>query len=439
MPELIHLTTLVAGVGQISVRKSVYGVIMNLLQSLYISRSDDIPSEELLQLMKECTKPAKLRLFGLLRDTPSSDYGIVDPINDKDFLDSLEGLTRLLSKIMIMASGSPGKHDSYKSQVSRTMIGYAGLLNVWRARWMSLITSTAFQLSPAVQIRSFIAMGTLAVNDVDDDMLYQLLVALRNALFKANETQTLPIVSMLRCLCKMVPALPQESRYLVQLFWLAVALLQSSYMAFFNEATCLLRISLEKMETDKLFGSAPVHDILLDGRRPLLDVTCQLDDILKLSFETSFSFSLAAIIFKGVRHSGLRDSAEAALRCLLDVTIRSRPADQRNTTFSDALGYFLALLPLSTSSLTYRQLLEECQVDHALLPQQETADDEEDNRAPRVCLALLGLTDTTKALLVTSFVGAMLMTAQGDDAETESLYTLLCDIAMTYPDIVALM
>jgi hypothetical protein len=304
---------------------------------------------------------------------------------------------------------------------------------------MSLITSTAFQLSPAVQIRSFIAMGTLAVNDVDDDMLYQLLVALRNALYKANESQTLPIVSMLRCLCKMVPALPQESRYLIQLFWLAVALLQSSHMSFFNEATCLLRISLEKMETDRLFESASVHDTLLDGRRPLLDVTCQLDDMLKLSFETSFSFSLAAIIFKGVRYSGLRDSAEATLRSLLGVTIRSRPADQQHTTFSDALGYFLALLPLSASSVTYRQLLEECQVEDACLPQQDTADDEEDNRAPRVNLTLLGVTDTTKALLVTSFVGAMLMTAQGDDAETESLYTLLCDIAVTYPDIVALM
>jgi len=439
VPEVIHLTTLVAGVGQISVRKSVYGVIMNLLQSLYMSRSDDIPAEELLQLMKECTTPTKLKIFGLLRDTPSSEYGMVDHTSDKEYLDTLEDLTLLLAKIMELASGSTGEHDSYINRGSHITIGFAGLLNVWRARWMSLITSTAFQLSPAVQIRSFIAMGTLAVNDVDDDMLYQLLVALRNALYKANESQTLPIVSMLRCLCKMVPALPQESRYLVQLFWLAVALLQSSHVAFFNEATCLLRISLEKMETDRLFESASVHDTLLDGRRPLLDVTCQLDDMLKLSFETSFSFPLAAIIFKGVRYSGLRDSAEATLRSLLGVTIRSRPADQQYTTFSDALGYFLALLPLSASSVTYRQLLEECQVEDAWLPQQDTADDEEDNRAPRVNVTLLGVTDTTKALLVTSFVGAMLMTAQGDDAETESLYTLLCDIAVTYPDIVALM
>ncbi|KAK2465915.1 hypothetical protein APHAL10511_001556 [Amanita phalloides] len=420
VPEVIHLTTLVAGVGQINVRKSVYGVIMNLLQSVYMSRSDDIPADELLQLMRECTTPAKLKLFGLFRDTPSSEYGTTDPMNDKDFLDTLEDLTLLLAEVMKLTSGS------------------SGLLNVWRARWMSLITSTAFQLSPAIQIRSFIAMGTLAVNDVDDDMLYQLLVALRNALFKANETQTLPIVSMLRCLCKMVPALPEESRYLVQLFWLGVALLQSSHMSFFNEATRLIRVSLEKMDADGLFAVTPVHEVLLEGRKPLLDVTCQLDDMLKLSFETSLSFSLAAIIFKGLRYSGLRESAEAALRSLLGVTIRSGPVDHHNMNFSDALGYFLALLPLSTSSVSYRRLLNECRVEDVWLPQQEITDDEEDNRAPRVNLALLGVTSTAKALLVISFVGAMLTTAQGDDAETECLYALLCDTATKYPDIVAL-
>jgi hypothetical protein len=122
VPEVVHLTTLVAGVGQISVRKSVYGVIMNLLQSLYMSRSDDIPAEELLQLMKECTTPAKLKIFGLLRDTPSSEYGMVDHTTDKEYLDTLEDLTLLLAKIMELASGSTGEHDSYINQAPHTTI-----------------------------------------------------------------------------------------------------------------------------------------------------------------------------------------------------------------------------------------------------------------------------------------------------------------------------
>jgi len=82
--------------------------------------------------------------------------------------------------------------------------------------------------------------------------------------------------------------------------------------------------------------------------------------------------------------------------------------------------------------------MEECYIAETWLPQPEIADDEEENHVPRVSPTLLGITDNTTALLVTSFVGVMLMTAQGDDAETELLYTLLCDIAVTYPDVVAL-
>ncbi|KAM6496242.1 hypothetical protein JOM56_008948 [Amanita muscaria] len=423
VPEIIHLATLVAGAGPTSVRKCVYGIVMNLLQSIYMSRSDDIPGEELHRFIKDCATPCKLKLFGLHRETSSSDHETVDPTNERDYLDTLENLTLLLSRVMELTSGS------------------TGLLNVWRARWMSLITSTSFQLSPAVQIRSFIAMGTLATNDVDDDMLYQLLVALRNALYKANESQTLPIVSMLRCLRKMVPSLQQNSRYIVQLFWLAIALLQSSHMAFYEEATCLLRVSLEKMEADRMFYTTPMHVVLLEGRIPLDEVSSQLDEILKLSFETSFSFSLASIVFKGIRHTPFRNSAQAALRSLLSVTMRSRQRsspDQRNTTLSDALGYFLALLPLSTSGPAYRRLLEDCHVDDAWIPQPGIEDDEEENHVPRVSPLLLGITDSTTALLATSFVGVMLTTAQGDDAESELLYMLLCNIAVKYPDIVAL-
>ncbi|KAF8638594.1 hypothetical protein AX17_002135 [Amanita inopinata Kibby_2008] len=427
VPEIIHLATLIAGVGSTAVRKSVYGMIMSLLQSLYLSRSDDIPAQELLDLITDCTTPGKLKLFGLSRETSTSEYGVLDPNTDKEYLDTLEGLARLMVQIMEITCGS------------------RGLLNVWRARWMSLVTSTAFQLSPAVQTRSFIAMGTLATTEVDDDMLYQLLVALRNALFKANEFQTMPVISMLRCLCKIVPALPENSRYLVQLFWLAVALLQSSHFAFYNEATCLLRVTLEKMEGERLFHSVPVHTVLLEGRAALEEVTSQLDEMLKLSFETNFSFSLASVIFKGIRQSGLRDSAEAVLRSLLCVTVRSHATipegspGYKEPPFSDMLGYFLALLPLSATTATHHRLLDECRVDDAWIPSADTDMDEDQvTRVPRISTTLVGIVDSTTALLVTSFVATMIMTAQGDDAETEILYTLLSDIAMIYPDVVAL-
>jgi neurofibromin 1 len=53
-------------------------------------------------------------------------------------------------------------------------------------------------------------------------------------------------------------------------------------------------------------------------------------------------------------------------------------------------------------------------------------------------LDFIGAHDATNALFLTSLVGAILTTAQGDDAETQVLYNLLSDVAMIHPDIVSM-
>lgn len=309
---------------------------------------------------------------------------------------------------------------------------------------MSLITSTAFQVSPAIQTRAFIALGSLVNLEVDDDYVYQILVALNTTLSKTEDETKCPVVSMIRCLCKVVPALQKGSRYNYLLFWLAITLLQASEYTVFIDATRLLCVTLENMEKRGMFRSGPVPSILLKCRSPLEKVTAELDKALQISFDSNFSFSLAAIIFKGIRYPSLKDAAEAALRCLLCVTMRSQtnkdiPSGFRDSIPPDALGYFLALLPLSTTPESYRRLLDDCSIDDAWLPDAgfETLGDD-DSAAPRISPAFLGVTDSNTALLVTSFVSTMLSTAQGDDTETEILFSLLSDIANYFPQTVAL-
>ncbi|KAF8076811.1 hypothetical protein FPV67DRAFT_1605221 [Lyophyllum atratum] len=426
VPEIIHNVTLVAGCGPPLVRKSVYGIIMNLLQALYISRTEESLGPQLLRLINECTTPEKLRLFGLRRETPTSEYTNCDPKDDKDCLDTQEHLTEFLIQVMEVGSGSKG------------------LLNVWRARWMSLITSSAFQVSPAVQTRAFIALGTLATADVDDDFLYQILVAFNTALGKVTETHTLSVVSMLRCMCKVVPALPKDSRYICLLFWLAVALLQASHPSFYVEAARLLRVTVENIELRGMFQSESVSSFLLKSRVPLEDITSQLDEMLHISFESSFSFSLAAILFKGMRRTGMTEDARTVLRSLLCVTVRAETKSDisngfRDSISPDALGYFLALLPASTTPTAYRQLLDHCKIDDAWLSDAGLDGLEDDNcNAPRISPAFLGITDSSTALLATSFVATVLTGAQGDDTETEILFGLLSDIANSFPQTVSL-
>ena len=411
---------------------------MNLLQSLYISRPDDRTEPELMRLINDCTLPEYLKLFGLRRETPTAEYSNVELSGEKASLDTQEKLTQLLLRIMTVTAGSTGM--VYLIEFLTIYQPFLGLLNVWRARWMSLVTATAFQQSPAVQTRSFVVLATLAVSQVDDDFLYQILVAFKGALARANESNTAPITSMLRCMCKIVPAVVGTSRYICVLFWLAVALLQGSHASYYAEASSLLQVTLRNMEEQGLFKNNSVQNVLLEAREPLEQVTSQLDDMLRLSFEDSFSFSLAAIIFKGLRHSALKESAEAALRTLLQVTVAAHdPNGSPDLITHEVLGYVIALLTVSTTPKAFRRLLTESgfetawNIDVGILNT-----DEEDGCTPRLTAELLGIHDKTTALLVASFVGSILSTAQGDDAETEILYGLLSSLCFSYPEVVSM-
>ncbi len=309
---------------------------------------------------------------------------------------------------------------------------------------MSLVTSSAFQLSPAVQTRAFVSLGILATSDVDDDLLYQMLVAFKTALSQSHESDITSVVSMLRCIFRVVPALPFNSRYLPQIFWLAVALLQSSHMGIYVEAINLLRATLERMAEHGAFKERGVAVTLLESRVPLEEIAVQLDQILGLSFDVSFSFSLASIIFKGMRHSGLRDSVAATLRSLLRVPIHScsdpHHADDGPgaAMCPEIIAYFIALIPVSTTPEAFMTLLRAAEVDESWLSDDILPSELDDDAAVKIPPGLVNASDQNIALFMTSFITAILTTAQGDDKETEMMYNILSDIASSHPEVIAM-
>lgn len=425
MPEIAHLVTIVGATGEVVVRKAVYLIVVNLLQALRLVASDDNTKSQIRELLQESSEERTLQSFGLVRLAPGGYANYEAP--RREVLNLQEHLAETMIKIMSVTADT------------------TGLLNVWRARWMSLLVASAFQQSPCIQSRAFVVIGMLATQNVDDDLLYQMLVALKTALaataqVHSEEDAAAPIISMLRCITRVVPALETESRYLASLFWLAVALLHSSYLDFFEEAANMLSVTIETMEAQGFFSQDSVADVLLSMRMPLEDTAVQLDDLLGLSFQSSFSFSLVATIFKGIRVNSVQVPAQRALRALLKATARAGGADMRGEPDAplvpDALAYFLALLPVSTSRAKYKALVADSGAHSSWIP--ESAGREESENVPRVASELLGISDNNTALLATSFMGVMLSGAQGDDAESEIVYTLLSDIASVYPDIVAL-
>ncbi|KAL0070247.1 Ras GTPase activating protein ira2 [Marasmius tenuissimus] len=424
VPEVIHIVTLVAGIGATIVRKSVYGIVVNLVQCLCLARTEESTAPELAQLVADCSQSDVLQLFGLFRATTTSEYSASDvPLeNVKESIEVQERLTAFLLRIMVVCAGSKGQ------------------LNAWRARWMSLATSCAFQYSSMIQMRSFIVLGTLAGSDVDDDFMYQMLMAFRTALRQPDVADIVALVSMLRCVSRVIPGLPQDSRHIPQLFWLGVVFLQFSHVAFFEEGAQLLTLTLREMKKRGMFDQITLSARLLEARSPMEEPALQFDNMLQLSFDSNFSFSLAAILFKGIRHSGLRECTEEALRCLLSMSIQvaeehNRANGARDDVLSaDVLGYVLALLPLSTTTADFNQLLKACGARDEQLVETELMPLEDAPGAPHVSIEFLGINDTNTALLTASFVGVMLTTAQGDDAETEMLYGLLAEIANVFPE-----
>ena len=110
VPEAAHLVTLIAATGDILVRTSVYGIVVNMLQAVYLAKMGESGANpEMRALLYECATQENLRSFGLMRPNPTSDYVPYRPPNDKSFIDSLENLTLLLGRIMEAISGNTGK------------------------------------------------------------------------------------------------------------------------------------------------------------------------------------------------------------------------------------------------------------------------------------------------------------------------------------------
>ncbi|KAI5118442.1 hypothetical protein M0805_000576 [Coniferiporia weirii] len=421
VPEILHLVTLLASQGDVYMRNTIYGLTLQLFQSLYQVHSDDSSLvSEIRALLLELSLPKTVRLFGLVKTSCSNEFAAVDSQDERA---ALEGLARWLLRAIAVCSGN------------------IGLANIWRARWMSLLTATAFQLSPSIQPRAFVVLGTLASSDVDDDLLYQMLVALRSAMKTADESDTQCVVSMLNCICSVVPSLPMSSRYIGTLFWLAVALLQSSHAPFYREANDLLRACITTLHKQGAFKDRGFTATLIEARSSLSDISMQLDQLLGLSFDSDFSFSLAAVVFKGIRRPQLRESAIGVLRCLLTTAVSTMPTlPSEAPVHSDILGYFLALLSVSTTAQSYQQLLQEAHVGADWIPKKETFNRSEDDgdQVPRISFDLLGCHDPTTALLAISFLGSILSSAQVDDAESQMFFLILKDASMVFPDVVSL-
>ena len=110
VPEIAHLTTMLCATGALPVKTTIYGIAMNLVQSLHIARAEDEgPAAELKQLLDRASHPDTLRQFGLVRSHASSDYSSVESPPDQIPIEALEGITQLLIQALAHGAQSTGE------------------------------------------------------------------------------------------------------------------------------------------------------------------------------------------------------------------------------------------------------------------------------------------------------------------------------------------
>ncbi|KAL1917866.1 uncharacterized protein VTP21DRAFT_3700 [Calcarisporiella thermophila] len=410
LPELIHIITMLACTGPLMLRSSIHGLLINVTQSLALaSHLSDIQKMRLQVVLNEFSDPKQCLLFGLSRITNA--FSITQETSSDHMegmeLSSLEVIVQLLTEVIQMGASS------------------THLANQWRSRWTALVSSTSFQFNPAIQPRAFVVLGILSKGNLDDDLLYQILVTLRGALAMINDADCSLIISILMCLTSTVSSLSPNSRYLPRLFWIVMALLEIGHMPIFTSALNLLHEVVDVLDGHGYFDRG-FSEVLLELRQPINDIAADIDSTNGVSFSTHFSFAAGATLLKGLRHPTSKLGTRALLDRFLELEMRNSGADLITT---HALAYLMVLIPHTAQSGELEELLQMVGVPL-----------ENGMTCSELCLRLfdrLEIPDNTSALLLASMLLVMLNNSENSREKT-ILFCMLSETASAIPDVFSL-
>ncbi|KJK83390.1 hypothetical protein H634G_01519 [Metarhizium anisopliae BRIP 53293] len=328
LPEIFHVVTMLANTGGSEVRLLVYKLLINSIHAICASFSIDDAKLVRLRSILDVFGDTRGDIFTAPTSLARDGASVSTSFDSGPALASTENLTSVLFEVCLIAAPS------------------MDIANAWRARWMSLVASTAFQNNPAVQPRAFAVMGYLAREEVDDDLLYQVLVALRNSVSQFGEDgNSEMLVSIITSLSKMMAKLPSSSRYGLQLFWLAMSLVRLVPAAIFNCAAQFLGAILTNIGTIGNVRGDRMVPLLLQCRGQLEDAALPLDDAYGIRFEEdTFHFAVCACLVRGLTDTATRPTAIQVLSSFLEMTSRSEDPAPGSPNHAIHGSPYLALL-----------------------------------------------------------------------------------------------
>lgn len=311
LPEIFHIVTMLANTGSPDIRVLVHRLLVNSIHAACTSFNLDEARQTKLRGVLESLSETRTDLWSLTTTYTGRDGASMSTTQEYGpTLQATEALAGIMFEICSIAAPS------------------IDMANAWRSRWMSLVASTAFQNNPAIQPRAFSVMGCLAREEVDDDLLYQVLVALRISIarFSGEDGNSEMLVAIVTALSRMMAKLPSTSRYGIQLFWLATFLLRLVPPSLFNCAAVFLESVLTNINTSGETRGTKLVAHLLQGREQLDDVALPLDDFYGIHFTyENFHFAVCACLARGLSDTLTKATALHVLATFLDMTTLPAP------------------------------------------------------------------------------------------------------------------
>ncbi len=99
---------------------------------------------------------------------------------------------------------------------------------------------------------------------------------------------------------------------------------------------------------------------LLDARFEFRELACKLDDETGVDFDINFSFGMAALLVKGLRHPSTKEVTTKLMRAMLrhcGVDASGERCSSDGRISERQLGFFVGLLPTATRLEEFGQLL----------------------------------------------------------------------------------
>ncbi|KAJ1675764.1 Ras GTPase activating protein ira2 [Spiromyces aspiralis] len=390
LPEIAYITCMLLGTGSVAIRLTLHGIVLHCIHSLIMSvttNSGDIlvpsdslvdpgsPIAKLLGLLSELSEPHIKYQFGLKQRPATSEAFVVNSLGKTS--------TSTLANAYIMA-GSPFQADDTVAAVvmNRGVIASVErivqfFLNVmscpvfdeslgdeWRSRWTGLVSSTTFLYNPALQPRAFATLGQLSCNDeVDDDLLYQTLATLRGTLLRFRPGEDDLAVSVITCMTKLIDHMPEDSAYLVPMFWLAITIAQIGHPRLFSAGISLLSRVISTLDLCGAFtaqNGGGFAAFVMAARAPVEDVLTELENRTEIHFQSSFSIALATVLVRGFSDSSILDDTFGLVKLILNVCSRARQrqnAESNPECIDTVVPYLTIGLPIAATKGEFSSIL----------------------------------------------------------------------------------